>query len=403
MLKFKLPKFMAKAALPMALALALAGSVSAGPGALQGQTREEPVEKTQLLADFARYWGLAAEHIAWANDTAPTVSVDKGSKLIVPARILPANAPENGIVANLAERGLYVFQDGQYKGFFPMSIGMPKKDSYHTPTGDYEIISRVKNPEWTAPESDWAKAMDKDRIAADDKKNPLGEYWFGISHPDGGYGFHENTNPDYTGDSVSHGCMRLNPEHAKRIYNEKLVVPGMSVKIMNEAVVVGKDKDGRYEVAVFPDIYSKDSDRLKKKFDKRVKEIGLSDLVDPSKRASLLKAKSGLPTPLLDTVKLKVKGEAWDSEVPAVLRKGSVIVPLALARDLGWNIKYDGKTKTASITKDGETRRFSAQPKSKALEAYRMQQSLLVPARDLLEGWAPYTWSGKDKTLEIGA
>ena len=53
--------------------------------------------------------------------------------------------------------------------------------------------------------------MDKERIGADEMGNPLGEYWWlGIDHPDGGYGFHENANPQYTGDTVSHGCMRLN-------------------------------------------------------------------------------------------------------------------------------------------------------------------------------------------------
>ena len=40
---------------------------------------------------------------------------------------------------------------------------------------------------------------------------------FGFDHPKGGYGFHENTQPETTGDKVSHGCMRLYPEHAKKL------------------------------------------------------------------------------------------------------------------------------------------------------------------------------------------
>lgn len=263
---------------------------------MKGQTRRVEVSKDQRLADFARGWGLGAEHLAWANGVEPTSFVVRGQMLTLPARLLPADPPRDGAVVNLAERGVYLFRDGAFVGFFPLAIGQESTDSYHTPTGSYKVTSRVEDPAWTAPDSDWAQAMEKDRIAPEDPSNPLGEYWFGIDHPAGGYGFHENTNPDYTGDVVSHGCMRLNPEHARRIYEERLLDVGMAVRIENQPVRLGKGPDGSWLVAVFPSTYGSSNgvDALKRV----LAEQNLTGTVSESRMTELCQQASGTPVPI---------------------------------------------------------------------------------------------------------
>ena len=222
---------------------------------LVGKTREVVVPEEQLISDFARTLGLAAEHLAWANDLETTVRLKSGQTVIVPARLVPQSHPQDGAVLNLAERGLYLFENGVYKEFIPVGIGDEKRASYHTPTGRFEIISRVKNPDWVAPESDWAEAMEKDRIDGDSPDNPLGEYWFGFNAPGGGYGLHENTAPRYTGDTVSHGCVRLYPEHARYLYANHLLEPGDEVWIINRPVRTVTADDGSSLAVKFPSVY----------------------------------------------------------------------------------------------------------------------------------------------------
>ncbi|MDG7288932.1 L,D-transpeptidase, partial [Streptococcus pneumoniae] len=86
---------------------------------------------------------------------------------------------KDGAVVNLAERGVYLFRGGDYQGFFPLAIGRGDNLNYRTPTGTYKMVDRVKDPTWVAPDSPWAKAMDKEKIEGGSKDNPLGGYWFG--------------------------------------------------------------------------------------------------------------------------------------------------------------------------------------------------------------------------------
>lgn len=211
------------------------------------------LEDSQPIWELAREMGLAAEHLAWANDMDVTDRVQAGHKLEVPDRILPKDPPENGLVANLPERGFYLFLKGEYDGFYPIAIGQAKPEKYHSPIGQFEITSVIENPKWKIPDAEWARAYEKDTIAASAETNPLGNYWFGISKP--GFGFHENVEPKYTGADISHGCMRLYPDHAKQLY-DKLEV-GMAAHIEYEPVRVFEAEEGTVYLAVFPDIYNR--------------------------------------------------------------------------------------------------------------------------------------------------
>ena len=78
-----------------------------------------------------------------------------------------------------------------------------------TPSGDFEVKSRVENPEWTSPEGDFFKAGDA--------ANPLGTRWLGFG--EGGYGIHGTTDPNSIGREASHGCVRLNNEDVLEVYD----------------------------------------------------------------------------------------------------------------------------------------------------------------------------------------
>jgi hypothetical protein len=366
---------------------------------LVGKTEDVEVERTQLIASFARTHGLAAEHVAWANGLTPTQSVTDGQILTIPSRLLPSNPPRNGAFVNLAERGAYLFRGGEFVDFFPVSIGMGKKTDYHTPTGSFEIVSRIKNPEWRAPQSDWAEAMKKDRISADDKNNPLGEYWFGFNAPTGGYGFHENTAPDYTGDEVSHGCLRLYPSDAKRIYDEKLLQPGDKVRVVNQPVRLTRTADGDIWLAVFPGVYERQD--LAAILQKELTEEHIG--VFSGKRIKeLAKSTDGVPRQILRrNVTLTHAGAEFPESGQALLVDGKVLMPAAALTHLDVQVSYD----------PGGFLKLSGNEQALELEvggnrddtAYRLGDSTFVQADKVLRKFdIPYEWLAETKTLNIG-
>jgi LysM repeat protein len=76
-----------------------------------------------------------------------------------------------------------------------------------TPTGTFTIKNRQKNPSWTNPRTG-------EKFAADDPKNPVGEYWLGwqgqgASSVHTGFGLHGTIDPASIGQQKSLGCVRM--------------------------------------------------------------------------------------------------------------------------------------------------------------------------------------------------
>src|SRR5947208_9739993 len=67
--------------------------------------------------------------------------------------------------------------------------------------------------------------------------NPLGKYWIQLSAP--GYGLHGTNAPASIGKYVSHGCMRLLPEHVELLYREAR--DGTPVDFIYEPVKLARD------------------------------------------------------------------------------------------------------------------------------------------------------------------
>ena len=106
-----------------------------------GKDRVHVVQTGENLYSIAKSYGLAIEHLAFANNLSPdSVSVAVGTELLVPnRRVLPANPPSSGLVVNLPERGVYLFRDGAFVKFYPVAIGQPGR--FATPQGNFTIAS----------------------------------------------------------------------------------------------------------------------------------------------------------------------------------------------------------------------------------------------------------------------
>jgi lipoprotein-anchoring transpeptidase ErfK/SrfK len=81
-------------------------------------------------------------------------------------------------------------------------------DTGPTPTGQFTVVSRLKNP-WYTPD-------DEPAVEPGSPKNPLGNRWIGISKPS--YGLHGTNEPNSIGTKASEGCLRLRNQKIAKLY-----------------------------------------------------------------------------------------------------------------------------------------------------------------------------------------
>ena len=84
---------------------------------------------------------------------------------------------------------------------------------YPTPTGSFKIVSMLRNPTWTPPNSDWARGAVP---IPPGPGNPLGTRWMGISSP--AIGIHGTPDAASIGYSRSHGCVRMHVSEAEWLF-----------------------------------------------------------------------------------------------------------------------------------------------------------------------------------------
>lgn len=209
---------------------------------LIGSSQSYTIKDRETLIELARIYNLGYNEITDANrGTDPWVAA-KGTEIMIPGQWLLPDAPDNGIVINLAEMRLYFFFTAGKSRFvktYPIGIG---REGWRTPTGEFKVTAKVKDPTWNVPSSIREEDPELPARIAPGPDNPLGGYWIQLSAK--GYGIHGTNKPYGVGRMVSHGCMRLYPEDIKVLFD--LVKPGTTVKIINEPVKVGLHKDRVY-------------------------------------------------------------------------------------------------------------------------------------------------------------
>jgi L,D-transpeptidase ErfK/SrfK len=264
-----------------------------------------------------------------------TTYINKGKTIIIPTVWIPPLRKENGIVLNLPERSIYLFKDYKVINVYPCAVGAPGR--WQTPTGSYKIAIKTIDPVWLPPE--WA-GIDHPVMPGPD--NPLGDRWMGLSRP--GYGLHATNAPNSIGSAVSHGCVRMYPENARKLYNQVKV--GMPVEIVYETVKLGFSVNtGKYYISVFPDIYYYGTNSFPVIIEKLTR-LGLEKLVEEDVILKALKEKRGIPQPIIGSdYAIKFNNELISLPMSPVIKDGQILVPVDLFKGLGFEITYDEDTK----------------------------------------------------------
>ena len=359
---------------------------------LIGDDQSVSVSAGQSLYDIARAKGYALEHLAEANGLPVSLAAVNRENITVPSRrILPVVRPENGLVVNLPERGFYVFRKDEEPQFFPIAIGEPGR--FQTPPGHYSIREKVVDPEWIAP--DWAGLGENNVIPAG-PDNPLGDRWIGLTSA--GLGMHSTNNPSSIGSATSHGCMRMYPEVARKVFD--LVEVGWPVTIEYQTSRVTLEKDGIY-IQCFPDPYSR-TDRarqLKQKF-QEVDLGGFYSLIDTS---AMLESPTGI---CLKVVDLEPRVSVAGEEFPAARIDGKVYLEGASLEKIGVKQEFDLAEQTVKLSlgsRDATMRiRFHDAPDARGAEAFLSRGGAWFPTKEVLKALSvPYKWDGAKKRVQI--
>ena len=131
------------------------------------------------------------------------------------------NALSGQIVVDLGDLKLYLYRDGKLVKSYSVATGQAE---FPTPTGSYVVTSKVMNPTWFPPNSEWAKDA---KPIPPGIENPLGTRWIGTSAP--AVGIHGTPDDSSIGTYASHGCIRMHIWDVEDLFER--VVIGLPVII----------------------------------------------------------------------------------------------------------------------------------------------------------------------------
>jgi len=204
------------------------------------------------LPDIARRFDVGYEEIVRANPGVDPWLPGKGREVVVPTAFVLPNAPQEGVVVNIAAMRLYYYPavpKGAARVVITHPIGIGKV-GWKTPEGVTRVVSRQKDPVWIPPDSVRKEHLENGdplpaRVPAG-SDNPLGAHLFRLGWPS--YLIHGTNKPYGVGMRSSHGCLRLYPEDIKALFD---VIPvGTKVQVVNQSTVLGW-RDGVAYVQAF--------------------------------------------------------------------------------------------------------------------------------------------------------
>ena len=186
--------------------------------------REFIIPEGGVLAKIAQNQtnGLHWKFLARINGISSPNRIRSGQRL----KLL--DGPFHAVVDKSAYRlDLWMGQedDRVYVRSFNVGLGRDNR----TPEGQFQVSSRVENPQHTDPET--GKVFDKD-----DPMNPVGEHWIAIKGTEpateklSGFGLHGTIEENSIGRSESLGCVRMLPDDIALLY--EVLSPGRSEVIL---------------------------------------------------------------------------------------------------------------------------------------------------------------------------
>lgn len=255
------------------------------------------VSKGDTIRLVAAKLGVSRSQLAAMNKLSPKDTLKIGQDLRYNnRRIIPEHRFQDGILINIPDRMLYLFQQGNLAYATAVALGTPTKTDqlvWETPTGKFRIVNKAKNPTWTVPPSiqEEMRLEGKEVITSvpPGPENPLGKYAMKTSLP--GILIHSTTKPWSIYTYASHGCIRVYPDRMEELF--RLVRQNTPGEIIYKPVKLVVTDDGRVLLEAHADIYNK-TKGLNTEARALIRTHGLEDKVDWEKVKQTLSRRSGV-------------------------------------------------------------------------------------------------------------
>lgn len=249
--------------------------------------------------ELARNFQVGYLELAEANPDLNLLNRVNGKEITLPTSWILPEIMTEGILINLAEMRLYFFHPSKDKETivttFPIGIG---RSGYDTPTGEFRVEMKIKNPTWYPSESSRINNPKLPIEVPPGPKNPLGKYWIQLSL--NGYGIHGTNRPGSIGKKISLGCIRLFPENIEWLFNQ--VKSGIAVRIINMPVKFGMREGLLYVEAHRNGLTLVELE--KEAF--RIKKEKAYDGIDDDILRNAIKKANGMPLPITKTDEKKI-------------------------------------------------------------------------------------------------
>ena len=153
--------------------------------------------------------------------SSPTADRTLHARLVdFPARVTAESifdATPVAVTVSRGERRVRVFRRGELVKSYRVAVGQRK---YPTPTGQFAVQVKQKDPVWNVPQAEWAGDLAGKTIPSGDPRNPLLARWIAFA---GSVGFHGTESVDSIGTAASHGCIRMTKADVIDLYERVAV------------------------------------------------------------------------------------------------------------------------------------------------------------------------------------
>lgn len=266
------------------------GEAPSSGGALVGGEFSYVVKEGDSLTLVGARFGVEPRLLARNNGLSPVAWIRIGQVLRIDNRHVIPFFLEQGILINIPQRLLFLFEEGRLAAWYPVGLG---RFDWATSAGRFEIRALRRRPTWIVPPSIQEEMkLHGERVRTrvpPGPENPLGEYWIGLEGS--GCGIHGTNAPASMYAFRTHGCIRLHPDDVADLFSR--VSRGMAVQIVYETVLLARETDGGVFLEVNPDIYGRQADPSGAVAALAERE-GLRTILDPAAAERVIAGREGL-------------------------------------------------------------------------------------------------------------
>ena len=257
---------------------------------LVGSEFSHLVHTGDSLASLGARFGVDAATLARENNLKINARLKEAQIVRIDNRHIVPDTGRNGIVINVPQRMLFLFDSTRLVASYPVGLGRP---GWPTPVGPFTVLLKEIDPVWDVPPSIQEEMRRQGKLVVTrvlpGPQNPLGRHWIGTSQRN--LGIHGTVEPASVYRFQSHGCIRLHPDDVADLFPR--VGVGTPGEIVYLPVLMARASGGAVYLEVHKDIYRRAGD-LWTRVEESVEKLGAQSDVNWALARVVVRAQEGV-------------------------------------------------------------------------------------------------------------